>query len=294
MVELVNPFERQGRWFKANLHTHTTNSDGDATAQQRARQYGQKGYHIIAITDHEATTDVEAISSQSLLVVGGTEIHPACPEKEPDSPYHLVCLNVPHGFSVPDDCDANACIKLVKQAGGEVIIGHPYWAGQNITHLLAIDGYIGIEVFNATCTKIGKGFSSVQWDDLLEAGKIVPAVAVDDTHRGRDIFMGWTYVRAAQLDTEAVMESLRTGCYYSSCGPLIEDFHIADGTVMIKCSPVVEVHFIAQNCHGLSYYAEKDERLRQARFELGPKLKYVRAEIVDDKGNRAWTNPIVL
>lgn len=291
-MKIVNPFERAGRWYKANLHTHTTTSDGEASVEERVRQYHAKGYDILAITDHDRTNDVEEYSTEEFLVLGGMETHPPCPNHPED--YHLLCLNLPHGFEFPTEADANARIALVKKAGGEVILAHPYWSGLNINHLLPVRGHIGIEVYNATCTKNGKGFSSVHWDNLLNLGRIIPAIACDDAHRGRDIFMGWTMIKAERLTVEAVMEALRTGCYYASCGPTIEDLRLEGGKVVLRCSPVVEVHFITYLCYGRSLYADGGDPITRAEFVPKDNARFVRVEVVDRRGNRAWTNPLVL
>ncbi len=287
-MHFKNPFDCPGSWYKANLHTHSTTSDGEVSPGERARQYRDHGYQVLAITDHNKTNDVSGLSAEGFLVISSMETHPSCPGGDP---YHLVCLNVPHGFSVPDDSDANARICAVREAGGEVIIAHPYWCGHNLNHLMPIEGPIAVEVYNATCTKIGKGFSSVQWDDLLDAGRILPAVAVDDTHGGRDIFMGWTMIRAESLTVESVMEALRSGCFYASTGPTIEDARIADGVVSVRCSPAREIHFVAQRSAGRSFYADDGEPLRSAELKFSPMWDYVRVEIVDANGGRAWTNP---
>ena len=291
-INIVSPFERDGLWYKANLHTHTTTSDGDASVEQRVRQYRENGYQILAITDHDRTNDVQEHSMEDFLVLSGMETHPPCPGHF--EPYHVVCLSVPSGFQIPDDADLNARIELVKRVGGEAIVAHPYWSGLNINHLLGVRGQIAIEVYNATCTKWGKGFSSVHWDDFLEAGRIIPAVAVDDTHRGRDIFMGWTMIKAGSLTVPAVMEALRTGCYYSSCGPVIKDLRIEDGRVRLECSPVIEVHFVCHSCLGHSLYIDGGERITSAEFTLREGATFVRTEVVDERGRRAWTNPLVM
>lgn len=185
-------------------------------------------------------------------------------------------------------------LSLARKAGGEAVLSHPYWSGLTIDHLLSVRGNIAIEVFNATCTRFGKGFSSVHWDDLLNQGRMIPAIAVDDTHRGRDIFMGWTMIRAESLAIAAVMEALRTGCYYASCGPVIEDFRIEDGKVFLRCSPVAEVHFVCSSWRGHSVYADGGEDLTSAEFTLKEKAGFVRVEVVDRRGNRAWTNPLMV
>jgi hypothetical protein len=289
---LVNPFEQKGNWYKANLHTHSTTSDGDMAFQTRITQYKEKGYSILALTDHGKTNPITGLSSRDFLLISGMEIHPPC-NLNGDC-YHFVCLNVPESFKAPESLDPNVCLQEVRKAGGEFIIAHPYWCGHNLTHLLDIKGAIGVEVYNATCSKIGKAYSSVQWDDLLDLGWEIPAVAVDDVHRGRDIFMGWTMIKSRNLDVPSVMEALRTGSYYASCGPEIKDFRIVNKKAIVECSPVSEIYFMAQRWGGGSAFADQGPDLVKAEFDVPDDLKYLRVELVDRKGNRAWTNPIFL
>ncbi len=287
---LVNPFEQKGNWYKANLHTHSTTSDGDTAFPDRVRQYKEKGYAILAATDHGKTNPVEGLSSKDFLLISGMEVHPPCALN--GDCYHFVCLNLPSSFKNPESPDPKVCLQEVRKAGGEYIIAHPYWCGHNLTHLLPFNDAIAVEVYNATCSKIGKAYSSVQWDDLLDLGWHLPAVAVDDVHGGRDIFMGWTMVKSRNLDLNSVMEALRTGCYYSSCGPEIKDFRIENKKAVLECSPVAEIYFMAQRWHGGSVYADNGPDLTKAQYDLPDDLTYLRAEVVDRKGNRAWTNPI--
>jgi len=43
----------QGQFYKANMHTHTTISDGKFTPEEIKQLYMEKGYSIVAYTDHE-------------------------------------------------------------------------------------------------------------------------------------------------------------------------------------------------------------------------------------------------
>lgn len=291
-MQQENPFEIDGQWYKANLHCHSTMSDGDTPPAGRVEQYRDKGYDILALTDHMTTNDVSVFNGDSILVISGMEDHPDCPYD--GNIYHLVYLNVPHGFTTDADADANERIKAVRAIGGEVIVAHPYWCGHNINHINAVSGNIALEVYNATCSKIGKAISSVIWDDLLDAGRVLGGIAVDDVHKGRDIFMGWTMIKASELTIDAVMESLRRGLYYATQGPIIEDFRIEDGQVLLRCSEVVEIHLVSKRAQGHSVYAEKGQTIRSASREVTDILGYIRAEIVDAAGLRAWSNPLIL
>jgi hypothetical protein len=46
------PFQRPGRFFKGNLHTHSTVSDGSLPPEDVISLYRQHGYDFLAITDH--------------------------------------------------------------------------------------------------------------------------------------------------------------------------------------------------------------------------------------------------
>lgn len=291
-MKLQNPFESKGNWYKANLHTHSAASDGESPLQERVDQYRSRDYNVLAITDHHKTHDVAGLSTDDLLVISGMEAHPPCTLD--GSLFHFVCLNVPHGLSFDENTPAEKVIAEVRRHGGEVIFCHPYWCGHNINHLQSINGFIAIEVYNATCTKIGKGFGSVQWDDFLAEVGPIGAVAVDDTHRDRDIFMGWTWFKADRLTVDSIMDAFRLGRYYSSCGPVIEDFRIEDDRAILSCSPAREIHFISKRAAGKSIYCDGAELLTRAEHTVNSSLQYVRAEIVDAQGNHAWTNPIFL
>lgn len=292
-MKIVNPFESPGQWYKANLHTHTTISDGIVSVEERVQQYRQKGYAVLAITDHSQTNSLDGLSSKDFLVINGMETGDKA-DVNKRNPYHLVCLNVPYDFKLPKNASANTRIKLVKKAGGEVIIGHPYWNGHHLKHLLAINGYIGLEVYNTTCHGIGKGISSVYWDDLLDAGRIVPGIACDDAHGYDDAYQGWTMLKAKELSVKSIMKALRIGCFYSSCGPVIKDIRIKNGKLVLCCSPVTEIYFMSQRSFGGRVLAKKGETLTKSAFPLEHAWKYIRVELVDAQGQRAWSNPFIL
>ncbi|MBN1436368.1 MAG: CehA/McbA family metallohydrolase [Sedimentisphaerales bacterium] len=292
-MKLVNPFETEGKWFKANLHCHSLASDGDRTTADRVVQYRERGYDVLALTDHRITHDITAFADDGILVISGMEDHPDC--YFGGDMYHFVCLNVPFGFERDLPADANDRISAVRQAGGEVILAHPYWCGHNVNHVMAVSGYIGLEVYNACCTPIGKGYSSVVWDDVLAEGRVVPAVAVDDTHYSdRDMCKGWTMIKAKELTIEAIMGALRCGCYYATNGPEIKTLTIADGKAKVTCSPVKEIHFMSRRSIGLSIYAEAGQTLENAEIDIRPDACYVRVELVDETGLRAWSNPFIV
>ncbi|HVU14003.1 MAG TPA: hypothetical protein VHD90_22145, partial [Phototrophicaceae bacterium] len=46
------PFDKPGRFYRGNLHTHSTRSDGRLSPELVCRFYREAGYDFLAITDH--------------------------------------------------------------------------------------------------------------------------------------------------------------------------------------------------------------------------------------------------
>lgn len=45
-------FPEEGRWYRGNIHSHTTRTDGLCPPAQQIRDYSEQGYDFLAITDH--------------------------------------------------------------------------------------------------------------------------------------------------------------------------------------------------------------------------------------------------
>jgi len=297
MSTLVNPFTTPGQWYKANLHCHTTLSDGEATPQQRIDQCAEAGYQILALTDHWTTNDLSALDSRGLLLIGGIEVHPSRGDKPM---HHFVGLGVTHPYTTErdDPLPAQERIDDLRARGAEVIYAHPRWTGQNVHDMLALDGWRAFEIYNSTCAKVGRPESDAIWDDLCEAGVLVGGLASDDVHRGRDIFRAWTMFKMPEPTFDAFMTALRTGAYYATCGPEIKRFEIGDdGQAVVECSPAREVHLHATAPGGRSFYAdEQGGPIERIEFSIDPRWgwRYVRLTVVDAEGRKAWGNPVEL
>ena len=62
------------RYFKANLHTHTTVSDGRLTPQEVKDAYKARGYQIIAFTDHEVCIPHPELVDEEFLPLTSYEL----------------------------------------------------------------------------------------------------------------------------------------------------------------------------------------------------------------------------
>ena len=94
--------------------------------------------------------------------------------------------------------DLAATAEWITAQGGVAYLAHPYWTGANPGHARAARYRLGIEVFNAGCElELGRGLSTVHWDELLDAGRSCYAIASDDSHHpGFDSDLAWTWVRS--------------------------------------------------------------------------------------------------
>jgi hypothetical protein len=63
-----------GNFYKANLHCHTTLSDGNWTPEKMKDEYKKRGYHIIAMSDHDVLRCNYHLSDDNFLVLTAYEV----------------------------------------------------------------------------------------------------------------------------------------------------------------------------------------------------------------------------
>jgi predicted metal-dependent phosphoesterase TrpH len=289
----IPPFGLPGCWFKGNLHTHTTQSDGKLTPAESMQWHADHGYDFLGITDHNrAVNPLEFMASPPLLAIPSVEISARRGTVE----YDVVSINVnsmpiPHGKDVQDTIDA------VNAAGGLCFIAHPYWHDHTIEDLLILKGHIGIEIFNTGCwLEINKGHSLVHWDGILRRGQNVWGLATDDSHfRYPDHGRGWVMVRSEKLDTPSILDALRQGQFYATMGPEIYDVQLDGRQVMVRCSPARSIYLIGDTWHCPDALQVWDDHpITEATLTLHQGQRYLRVEVVDMAYQSAWTNAYFL
>ena len=60
-------------WYRANLHSHSTLSDGKWTPERLRDEYRRAGYSILAITDHNVLADHSDLNLPDFLLLTSTE-----------------------------------------------------------------------------------------------------------------------------------------------------------------------------------------------------------------------------
>lgn len=298
-----NPFSEPGNWYKANLHTHTAESDGQTPVPVRIEQYRRRGYSVLAITDHDRIVDVSGLSTDDFLLMQGTEV--GSPGVREGHRFHLLSLNLPADFDCggDDSVPANEFVARVREAGGVVFLAHPYWSAVNLEDMKGLKGYAGIEVWNSSQWGSGHSTASVHWDIALDGGLAVSAIAADDTHSAPegdwDLCAGWTWLKMPELSVSAVVKALRTGCFYASTGPKIYDFHLDGNTVRARSSEARCLRFMGWGPNGQRVWDRDGARgglVSEGEVEIRNRewWRWVRLEVEDDQGRTAWANPIIL
>ena len=302
----MSPFDAPGAWLRCALHAHTTNSDGELSPELLARHYEWAGYDVLAISDHWVRT--EAPSTGKLLVIPSAELNALAPTREDDA--HVLALGLDVDPVVPelDFAPLQDVVAWAAENGAVPFLAHTYWSGLRVQQWEDCEGLAGIEVWNTGCElEVGRGDSSLHWDEALERGRPLTALATDDSHHpGYDSGFAWTWVRAAEKTQPAILEALRTGMFYGSTGPEIHGVEVSDGDVVVRCSPASAVTLYAGRTHGaransgrLAYpnhsqvlERDADERITAVRLMRPYDAPYGRVEVLDAQGRKAWTNPL--
>lgn len=290
-------FPEDGIWLKGNIHSHSTVTDGNFTPEELKHLYISKGYSFLSITDHNICVPHDEVPEE-LILLTGLEHDIAY---SPDKCLHVVGLMNPgkHATAYPCRCytqqelSDQQLVDMMLSDGQFVSLAHPVWSRMEPEEILGLEGLNAIEVFNNGTEHLCHGGNAeIWWDMLLRHGKRIFATAVDDVHGAEDLFGGWVWVKVSERTPGAILEALRTGTYYSSCGPQIYDMRIESNRVSVSCSDCREIHFVTYPPRGDSYFAQTNTCITEASHKLTGREDYVRVVCVDNEGHSAWSNPI--
>ena len=293
-------------WYKGNLHTHTTMSDGDADPEVVAAWYKQHDYDFLVLSDHNHRTILDQQAVGGLLMIPGEEVSVMVLGGE--VPVHLNGIGISR---VVEPIDAGVVVKTLQanvnaiiDAGGIAQINHPnlYWAFDH-EEIFQVRGASLLEVYNGhpeTNSEGGlqKPGAENIWDRVLSAGQRIFGVATDDAHNYSDFTSalanpgrGWVVVRALELSAEAILDSPATGQFYFSTGIELAGLETSEESVSLEIAQQFDyayhTRFIGKEGEVLS---ECD--WLEVSYEIRGEEGYVRASIRSSYGTRAWTQPV--
>ena len=291
-------------WCKGNLHAHTTNSDGKLSPEEAAAEYKAMGHDFISLTDHRIYIYNKHLQSSDFIIIPGFEVDFNVPGR--NMCHHIVAVrsrisssNYADGYRFVSP--AYTGLETVQEVIDDLnahdnfaFYAHPVWSRADAADYIDLNGLIGAEIFNTGChLENCTGYSPTHTDDVLRRGKMRHIFAVDDCHHNKnDRGKGYIVAQADEKSEEGIADAILKGRFYSSRKPEIYEFGIKNNEVYIKCSSVREIHFIAYQPLGRSFVGEAGELRESASCAVNENWTYVRAEIVDDNGYQAWTNPI--
>jgi hypothetical protein len=313
-------------FLKGQLHAHTDNSGDSATpAAEVARWYAAHGFDFLVFTDHNAITTRR---SDALRTIPGVELTRNLGACDPPPETDLGCLMHVNALFVDGDEDRGvelpevatdtrlgyyeAALALTRDLGGIAQLNHPNMAWMMdaaMVTTLAQHGAVLMEIANQNEVESSAGDAAhpsaeVMWDRALTAGAQIYGVATDDAHhyadadavraRGEPAYvgdLGWVMVRAAN-EPAAIRAALIAGDFYASTGVQLIDERIDDRALVIDIDDTgagpYATTIIGTGGAVLAHASSLHTVFPLAAAPAG----YVRADIVDARGHRAWVQPI--
>ena len=209
-----------GNFYKANLHCHTTVSDGRLTPAEVKALYRSRGYSVVAYTDHDVLIPHPELADADFLPLNGYEMEVDEPDKpdyserktchmclialEPDN-LEQVCWHrskylfggapgyrsaVRFDPSEPDyeryytpEC-INDMMRRGREHGFFVTYNHPTWSLESWPEYIRYEHMHAMEIFNNASHSGYQDYNPRVYDDLLRAGRRIFCIAADDNHNG--------------------------------------------------------------------------------------------------------------
>lgn len=300
-------FEGERKLLKGGLHCHTTRSDGRGMPEDVMKMHKENGYDFLAITDHRVYNFCNFAPETGMLIIPGMEIDQNLPAEAGIHCYHTVVLGREkkdgnpyeqgQQFSsgrVSGQEEFQKILDEYHNNGQMTLYCHPEWSNTPARDFEKLEGNFAMEVWNSGCVyENGLDTNAAYWDEILGQGKRIYGCAVDDGHQMHHHCLGWVHVNA-EKNVDSVLNALKNGAFYSSCGPEIKDFYINDeGRAVVECSPVADIAFRSWGSPCRRAFSDGDT-LTRLEGAVPKGAKYIRVTVMDSKGRRAWSNPIFL
>ena len=314
---------QDGQFYKANLHSHSTLSDGQYTPAELKKMYREQGYSIMAYTDHDILIAHDELADENFLPLHGYEVG-VNEEKGEDFPFCKCChiclialdpdnmtqacwhrtdyltANAPKyrdqvkfDESLPDyvreysHAGITDIMRTCREKGFFVTYNHPAWSQENYSDYMGYHGMHAMEVYNSLSVADGyPDYNEKEYDNMLRGGERIYCIAADDNHSGlKGFYQGYTMIKADKLEYRAITDALVKGNFYASQGPRIDELWFEDGTLHVRCSQAATI--VMSTAIRRTGVARNTDC---ADFEVKPTDGYVRITVTDATGKHANTN----
>ena len=302
----------KGNFYKANLHCHSTISDGKWTPEEIKENYKKHGYSIVAYTDHDVFVTHNELADETFLPLNGYELafeqekiegksSKVChmcfvslnkDQKEQTIYYNCRCLEKNKAIA----CIDGACEPIPRLYSPEVIsnvmkkgvesgffvtYNHPVWSMETMEGYCNYHGMSAMEIVNYGCVVEGYDDRNANiYDQMLRGGEKIYCIATDDNHNRYPIehpqnhsFGGFTMIKSEKLEYEDIAKALLDGNFYASEGPEIYELYLEENKVYIKTSDAIRIVMTTANRRYKVATADKEgEKINCACFEIIPDL----------------------
>ena len=278
MKYLISPEKKQ---YKANLHCHSTLSDGKKTPEELKKMYKENGYSILSITDHERPVQHQMLADDDFIMLTGyecyirpnpegkydrfqKEIHLNLFARDPMN-VSMVCFNEKYcrylkrdnaleglfcvGSNRPREFTKdyiNEYIRTANDNGYLVVYNHPYWSMENEADILSYEGLLSLEICNYGSYRTNYlDYCGALYDKLLSSGHRIFCHGADDNHNAdenyTDSFGAFTMIMPEKLTYDGVIDAMEHGEMYASMGPTFREVSIDGNKIHIECSEVENI-----------------------------------------------------
>lgn len=233
---LRKPLRQGPAWYRGDLHMHTAHSDGQCASQSGEKvpcpvfltveAAARRGLDFIAITDHNTTSQYDAIRElqpyfDKVLLIPGREITTFDGHMNLFGTTSYVDFRV-SSRSVPD---INILLHKIQKLGAIISINHPdaptgeLCMGCGWTPKTAVDmGLVtAVEAVNGG-SELNGTYGISFWDKQLNEGHRLTGIGGSDNHnalsapdRPSSVGNPTTAVFASELSTLAVLAAIRSG-----------------------------------------------------------------------------------
>ena len=214
-------FGKNKRFYKANLHCHSTKSDGGSTVERIKEIYKKNGYSVVAFTDHDAIYSNSHLNDEDFLAITAFELSikedpyssTLVSHKMKCAHFNLFALDennliTPCYSPIYDkyktewsnqvkydgiyerkltaEC-INDIIKTAHEKGFLICLNHPSWSLLDATDYLEYEGLDMVEILNYGCRLLGHSDDENVLDVMARHGKAPYCVAADDAHSGKSL-----------------------------------------------------------------------------------------------------------
>lgn len=291
---------KKQHFYKANLHMHTTLSDGTLSPEEVKAAYLAAGYSVVAFTDHDIMIPHNDLTDENFVAITSYEaainedreegydflktfhlnFYSKDPEKTVPPCFAEKNVFLEHSraymteemkrINYPLRYGTDAINEMIAKSNADgflVCYNHPRWSIQSYPDYIGLQGLWGVEIFN-TGSGLAMEESVHPYDDLLRVGNRLCPVAADDSHSPRSHFGGFVMLEADRLDYASVMEALENGDLYASAGPELKSICIDGNKCIVECSNVRAICLSTERRLSRCVERKGDEPLVRAEMDL--------------------------